>query len=69
MWTPPVQERLPIEDGDHNDDDMMMTMMIMMMIMMILTVTKRMMRVIFPQSGKDIQTKAEYGREDMLEIE
>ena len=21
MWTPPVQERLPIEDGDHNDDD------------------------------------------------
>ena len=27
MWTPPVQERLPIEDGDDNDDDMMMTMM------------------------------------------
>ena len=20
MWTPPVQERLPIEDGDHDDD-------------------------------------------------
>lgn len=36
MWTPPVQERLPIEDGDHNDDDMMMTMMIMMMITMMM---------------------------------
>ena len=20
MWTPPVQERLPIEDGDNDDD-------------------------------------------------
>ena len=33
MWTPPVQERLPIEDGDHNDDDMMMTMMKTMIIL------------------------------------
>ena len=29
MWTPPVQERLPIEDGDDNDDDMMKTMIML----------------------------------------
>ena len=29
MWTPPVQERLPIEDGGDNDNDMMITMIML----------------------------------------
>ena len=48
---------------------MMIMMMIIMMMMVTLTAAKRMMRIIFPKSGKDIQTKEDYGGEDMFEIE
>ena len=42
MWTPPVQERLPIEDGGEMMKTMMMTMMITLMKTMMMTMMKTM---------------------------